>query len=485
MAKVIFRIPTLANGWVTDIPPMALEAIGQNVGGYASVLLNVDVGGLGILRRRPGIQNVYAPTVDPIRGLHEFVKNSTGKIYKLAVAGTALWSWNEDETKWDMVATGLPATGKVSFLNFADSVLLAIDGQAVLRWDGITDTVPPNFPMSKYLAEYRLRVAAAGDPDNPTLLYLSHTGDPTLWDPDADGSNAMKLFVSPDDGDYITGLVNAGEGGLVIGKQRSIYGLFGYARSNITVDLIENSVGVVSHWSMQYIRPYVYFVSADGIYKLQVGGTAERISQPIQSVFESTVNYARLSETTAARFGDYYVVTLPVGESDYITWAYHCTKTVWSEWTNPIMGVAAVVSNDSSSPLYACAPNSNQVYKVSTSLLSDNGAAIPVTYTTVPLHAGVPESDKDITDIYVVFKQDPVNAYNVNVSVVGDTPGFDTWQDLGTQTVTSGTGYVTLRFPLHSWVTTRYFYVRMTNDQADTQFSPVAMSVILEVKEVT
>ena len=481
MAKNVYRVPEMGKGMVTNISPLIVS----EDAGLSSVLKNVDISQFGFLRKRPGIAEVLGPTAGPITGACEFIKSSTEKVHKVVSHGTVVQAWNPDTTAWVNIVTGLTSGKKVEFLTFADSLLIVNGEDASVVWDGTSDSTPAAFPVASYLTDYRLRVAAAGDPAYPTMLHLSHTGDPTLWDPEDPASNAAKIFISPDDGEHITGIINAGEGGLFIGKRTSIYGLFGYARSNFTVDLIDPNVGVASHRSLVYFRPHVYFVSELGIFRLQIGDSAERISFPIQGEFDSRVNFSRIEESSAVVVNRTYVVTLPTGATDFFTLAYNIDKGGWSEWTLPYVGSRMNVSDSATSKVYVVESGSTQLKAVTPGLLSDFGAnSIDSEYISIWLHGGSPESDKDVTDIYVSCKQASVD-YKISVAVRGDTPGWEGWQELGEATVSAGTGISVKRFPTQTHATTRFLEVRIKNEEINQDFMPMGMTFVAEVKELT
>ena len=479
MAKQSFRFLSLDGGLVTDVSPVLLSPDK----GFASKSLNIDYSQRGVLRKRPGsIETLGAVASNPI-GAHQFIQASTQERHHIVAHGAVVQRWDSSTTTWVNLRSGL--TGEqIDFLTFADSLIMSNGVDASARWDGTTLTTPTQFPKAKYLAEYRLRIAAAGDPANPSKLYLSHTGDPTLWDVSDASSNAAELFVSPDDGDVITGICNVGEGGLIVGKGRAIYGLFGYSRANFMVDILDPTIGVGSHKSMLYVRPYAYFVNERGIYRMEVGSPAERISSVIQTEFDSRINKSRIAESRAALLGRNYVVTLPTGDTGTFTLAFNVDHLVWSEWTQPALRESWEVAGDATSDVYYFSYGSLIPRKLSQEITTDKGDAISVTLSLVESSAGLPEVTKDIHDLYLTFLAS-AKTYHVNVWVWADDPNFNLWQQVAPNLEISGIAgsQITHRVPVGA-TNIRYFRVRLESSGAGGGFHPIAMTCLYTPQEV-
>jgi hypothetical protein len=474
MTKLIFRIPSLDGGMVTDISPKLLDMSK----GYMARMTNFDFSRHGKLQKRPGIAPEFLAVDNPILGAHEFIKASTADNYKIVAHGTVVQYW--DGEAWVTLRDNVTEDAPFSFMTFADSLVMTNGIDASARWDGETLTTPDQFPKVKYLAEYRLRLVGAGDPAEPSMLYISHTGDPTLWDPADPSSNAAQVYVSPDDGEGISGLCNAGEGGLLIGKPSALYGLFGYSRANFMVDIIDPNLGVASHKSMVYIRPFVYFVNKLGIYRLMIGDTPERISAPIQDVFDSRVNLERLTEASAALVGHNYVITLPEGEAGWFTLAYHTENSAWSEWTAPYIG-CAMKANDGSTNLGYCSfPGSNQFYRLGFDLIDDSTGAITNTIETLEMDAGQPEVTKEIQELHIICMRKS-NPYTFTVEFKADDADWYTLSMPITISGAAGTQEI-VRVPVGK--TVRFFKLRLKSTAPNQEFCPLSLQLLYEPQEV-
>ncbi len=266
-----------------------------------------------------------------------------------------------------------------------------------------------------FLEDYRTRLLLAGDPDDPNKLRASHTGDPSLWDPTASGSNAFELYVGPDDGTHVTGILEMGDGGILIGKETSTYALFGYTRENMIVDLIDSRVGVVNHRSMGFVKPYGIFVSWDGIYRYESGQLPEKISLPIQSIFDNEVDHDKLDESSCVTDSRAYILSLPAKEGNSIVLVYYSDQDRWTRWDQP-NGVFFTKVKDG---FLFSKRDSLEIKKYGIEERTDDGQIFETKMTTIELDAELPERVKYYGELYVIFRT-AGELYKVDVSVALD-----------------------------------------------------------------
>ena len=266
-----------------------------------------------------------------------------------------------------------------------------------------------------FLEDYRTRLLLSGDPDDPNKLRASHTGDPSLWDPNASGSNAFELYVGPDDGTKVTGILEMGDGGILIGKETSTYALFGYTRENMVVDLIDSRIGVVNHRSMGFVKPFGIFVSWDGIYRYESGQLPEKISLPIQSIFDNEVDHEKLDESASVTDSRAYILSLPSKEGGSIVLVYYADQDKWSRWDQPDGRFFA----DLKDRFYFVKRDSLEIKEIGTDTRTDEGTPFETKLTTIELDAELPERVKYFGELYVIFRtgEEP---YEVDVSVALD-----------------------------------------------------------------
>lgn len=474
MAKEMYRIPRLDGGLATNVSPLLLDI--QE--GYCQEFMNMEITSIGTIDKRPGLAPVLESTEKPIQGLYEYVKTTTGDIYKLIISNGVLYSWDEDGEEWDEIESGLDKDAFFDFKTIADKVAIVNGEDKSLLWDGSSTSKPGDFPKGKFLEEFRLRLVCAGDTNKPSTIYLSDPGDPSLWDPQAGGSAALEEQVSPNDGEGITGLLNIGDNGLLIGKPSALYRLFGYTSKDFAIDLIDSSVGSASHKAMKYLLPYVYFVNKTGIYRMQGVQPPELISLPIQDRFEAEVDKLNLEDSRAILYNRQYIITLPKKEGGYLTFVFHIDHMKWSEWDTH-MGEYTKVSNDEDGSIYLIEPGGTQVYRLTPGSPIDDGGLISTELITAKIDAEVPEVEKDFSDLYVIMraKEQP---YEVVVSY--QTDRNPDWVQVTPVMVSNKIYPTVIRVPLG--FTARFMRVRLKSTAVGNDFSPLGMTFILEKKGV-
>lgn len=475
MSKEVYRVAMLDGGMVTNITPRLME----DSKGLARTFENLDTTRLGIPTKRPGTELALGVTANNILALYEFSKTSSTSRYILAAHGTILQRWDTGTSAWIDVITGLTISSEYDFLTFADSVLIANFNDASRRWDGTTVTTPTAFPKCKFLAEFRLRVVAAGIVNEPNMVWLSHTGDPTKWDPALTGSNAVKIYVGAEDGDTITGILNTGEGGMIIGKHTKLYGLFGYTRANFTVEPIDLTVGVGSHRSMLYVKPYAYFVNNQGIYRMPLNEAPHRISTVIQDVFEANTDYDNLHKSVGFLLDRTYVLAVPKVGGGYTVYAYNTEREKFSLWTNLSINQFMYVNSTTFKEVYFSEPNSKSVTKFTPGLLSDKGVAIPAVIE-LDLDADKHEVEKDFDYLFLTV-YGATKSYRVNVSVKADS---GPWKGIAWQVPISADKDIQQIVRIPIGITAHVLRVRIENDTIGEDLIPLSLTYVAEAKEV-
>lgn len=485
------RVDRLDRGLVTAVSPVL-----HDPGGGSSIdLLNMNFSDLGMPKKRPGVAPLTIPSPGGVvTSMHQYVNPTTGVRYLVAAHGDNLSVWDPEageSGEWDNLSTQDAIEDHPPSIITFDGMMIAGNGTMhTVKWDSESTTTTTLFPYAKYLSVYRNRVVAAGFPDDPYLLNLSTTGSHTQFDPDEEVEegvvvNSVKAYVGIEDGHQITGLLNIGEGGMLIGKTVGLYGLFGYARKNFIIEKLDANIGVISHRTMQYIRPAAYFVGGDGIYKYELGGDPIRISAPIQDKFDYEINHDRLDESTAVYLDEQYVVVLPEGESDFTTWVFHTGNETWSIWSEPKAKTSCQYFDGATQMYFADAEGDlfqmkrGQLYDEYT--LGGTKSAIRAYLHTSTVGAQDLELDKDLSDLYLSLMDDGEPVY-VGVEV------YLSYKDPIVQepgALVGGTGepgVQVLRIVVGQ--TTRFFSVKMFNNEVGQDFRPLSLSYKYEPKDV-
>lgn len=323
-------------------------------------------------------------------------------------------------------------------------------------------------PSGKYLTMFKNRIIMVEDDD---LIVASHTGDPTLWDPDDSASNSFSAYIGTNDGTTITGLLDMGDGGLLIGKTSSIYGMFGYTRENFVVDVIDTEVGIISHKTMQYVKPYTLFVAKDGVYRYEIGNTPERISDPIRDIFDDLADHDNIADSSSCVYNKQYVVTLPAEAGGVIVLVYYPMLDRWSIWDQPNSFITGLYLDFDNKVIFVD-NDTGKVVLTDHTISTDGGEDQEIMYTSMELDAGYPERDKYFGELYIVFRTAD-NPYTVTVEVAFN--GEDFYSITPQEETISGTvsKQKVLRIPLAREA--RFMEIKLLNADDARHFSPIAM----------
>lgn len=169
---------------------------------------------------------------------------------------------------------------KIWFTNGTDSIF-TWDGIVKQTLDGTNGT--PNVPKFKFIEQYQERVFGLNSTNNGSSLYWSDVASTAGVAISPDSYLAWpagnSLPVGQGDGEVGTALWNYG-GQLQIGKERSIYTLYGTNTSNYNARRTESWIGPSSQDSIVILDDLTYFKSYNGIYAYD-GGKVTRISDDI------------------------------------------------------------------------------------------------------------------------------------------------------------------------------------------------------------
>lgn len=395
-----------------------------------------------------------------------------------------LFEWEDTEDEGEQaLSTGQDVKDAVEADASADA-LVDVDHATGSSGEGKVMVMPQrrlsggyNAVKGHFLTEYRLRAVMAGE----NKIRLSHTGDPHLWSPYKAASNAMEAYVSPDDGEYISGLLSMGEYGVLIGKPSALYGLFGYKRENFVIEQMHRSIGVSSHRSMAFVSPHAYWVWEDGIYRMEMGGVPERISTAIEDFFLSQVDRSRLDEATAIIYEHSYVVSLPKVDGGFLVLCWNIEREKWGLWTNPKGITGSTQTTEDRHRVYFTQQGLSRVSRFTLEEKEDFGEeVIEAEIMSLELDTGLPEVDKDINELYLVFRGTGMeDQIDIEVYLDGESrPSVSLLETLirgaqGKQTV--------LRVPVGR--TARFMEVKIA-DSDPQEFTPLSLFYTYQLKEV-
>jgi hypothetical protein len=119
-------------------------------------------------------------------------------------------------------------------------------------------------PKAKYMAVYANSLMTAGDPENPSRVWISEQFAPQVFGTYGKTKGSY-LDIAPDDGETITGLKVSAKC-LQVSKQSRFYRVVytGDFNDPWRVDDVDGGLGTYSHWSMQVVPEGLLFMSQRG-----------------------------------------------------------------------------------------------------------------------------------------------------------------------------------------------------------------------------
>ena len=246
-----------------------------------------------------------------IHGMMAYTR-SDGSEWVLVVAGNTLYNVNPDTGSASVISTTLDPTHRVAFTEFQNAMVITNGVDAPQTWsidNGLQPLGgwPPTLAgivvgQPAFSQVFANRLAMAGDPQNPSLLYISALENAQQYTPTSGATSAGSIQVSPGDGDRITGLKTLylpldNEEILVIFKQRSIYVLIGQDPTTFTLHNITNAYGAMSHHSIVVVGMDVVFLTEFGVASLNTATlqgnlTVGQLSQAIAPLLTRLNRYA-------------------------------------------------------------------------------------------------------------------------------------------------------------------------------------------------
>lgn len=354
----------------------------------------------------------------------------------LVAAGDALHVVATGDGSAQTIASGLSVGAPVNVIPF-QGLLIACNGvNAPLKWDGSGDATPlegwpaaivgiaPGAPA--FGEVYANRLVLAGDPENPSMVYISALEDPQTFTPTEGATSAGALQVSPGDGQRITALKTlylplSGQQALVIFKDRSTYLLTGDDTDTFALQKLSGEFGAVGPRAVVAVGNELLFMTYEGVTSLNTATlqgniTTQFLSQSIQPQI-NLLNGNRLKDSVVIHLRQRQEVwwMVPEGGStrNQRVLVYHYgLGNVWSRRSG-IEAACGVLFNGKfytgDYHGYVCQQLTGNSY---------HGAPIEWRYRTPFYSLGSARVRKRIKDIEISLKQ--ISSVTLSISVVWD-----------------------------------------------------------------
>lgn len=290
-----FSLPLFTEGLNTRHSANSIQD--QALAEALNVVLDEDVN--GVVVRRNGIAKYNATaignsktvrglwTFDATDGTKYFVAFSSASFYKSI--GDGLWS----------AITGLNDYSLTANFDCTQTLgkLWCLNGIVVFSWDGTSTATITTAPLGTLVGNFRNRVLIAGISGQKGRLRLSGELDGTDWTTGANSTSPANIAVGGvDDGLDIRSLMGTYQDVSLIGKEDSLWGLYGFDRNDFQLREISREVGVIEDSSVREKNNCLYWLSKRGLEKF-CGASIERISDPIRDQIDTIIATAGNART--------------------------------------------------------------------------------------------------------------------------------------------------------------------------------------------
>lgn len=346
------RIPAFDCGLVTyfssqQIPEGCLQTA-------LNVVFDKDY---GVSRRqgRTKLNSTAIPSVQSIRRLYPFFAPD-GARYVVAVSSDKLYSAQSDGvfgaiTGLSSLSTTQPtdcttALGKFWCNNLQDGLFY---------WDGTSTAAVTTAPKAKLIANFRNNIFLGGVLGSRSSLYKSGTLDGTDWELGSNSTSAASIAIGGvNDGDAIRCLMGPYQDTLLIGKDHSLYALYGFDNNDFTVREISREVGCLDPTSVQEIDNALIWLSRRGLERMRGSEIDWTVGQNVRDIIDALILNSPQGRTLSdSSLADFELgVSSPAGAGSPMSTAIDPGKVVVSTWTDldtssATFGLGTFVSVDS------------------------------------------------------------------------------------------------------------------------------------------
>lgn len=316
------------------------------------------------------------------------------------------------------LTTGLSTIARYCFVTQKDVLYIVNGVNANKKWDATTLSDQGGAPpIGKYALVHKERMFIAGASAARSRLYYSDVGNPESW------PVLNFIDIGSGDGDTITGLAILNDR-LIVTKDNSVWELAGDSSANFLLRKVTGEGGAMVMQSMALIKDTLAWIGKDGV-RLFDGVRSALGSEKIVTAFAG-LNSRQLAQASGVFWGpeQHYFLAAPEGASttNNVVLVFDALRTAWTIYRGIPAGEWCVFRQYNKDTLVFGSATTGQVYEMSTTNYSDDGAAIDAYVTTkAAALAGGIEAPSLVPDVFVACSEPASTATTISVSFIKDT----------------------------------------------------------------
>lgn len=330
-------------------------------------------------------------------------------------------------TTWTTIAGGFASVDWDS-CNFDVSgpVVIVTNGTDVPQiWNGTTLTAMTGTPpKGLYITADPSRVWMAVK----DVIYFCKFQDPNNWTA-AEDSGSVEYFTF--NGGNITALRNFNNLKCVW-KKNSFAVIYGVSYFDFRLVEVSNTIGCVSFKTVQEVNGRLFWLSGSDVYVF-TEGMPSAIGQKIKNILDS-INTAQISKCFSGTDGLRYYLGLVTGantEPDTMV-VFDTRYNIWRVYDTAIPNLRYSVFFNNQ---WYCGNAAGQTFKMNDSVYTDDGTAIPWSYTSKPYDEGIKEAEKEYYEMHLQTYLPTGSIMTVSVSTQDRGTSFTLVDTLTTDTV--------------------------------------------------
>lgn len=284
-----FALPLFKDGLHTRYSANAIPDGGLSQA--LNIVLDEDVDGVVVARNGYSKYNPTAITNSlSVRGLWPF-DAPDGTEYLVAFSSSSFYRSTGDGV-WTAI-TGLDSFSRTADFDCVQTIgkLFCANGTVVISWNGTSTAAVAGAPIGNLVGKFRNRLLLSGIAGSKGRLRGSGELDETDWTVQIPGVSTTPFniaFGGADDGEDITCLMGAYQDVFLVGKKNSLWGLYGFGRTDFEVREISREVGCIEQRSVKEKNNCLYWLSTRGVERF-CGASIGRASDPIRDQIDTIV----------------------------------------------------------------------------------------------------------------------------------------------------------------------------------------------------
>lgn len=262
-----------------------------------NIYLDEDVDGVVVTRKgRVKCNSTALTDTKSVRGVWEYTA-SDGSSYQVLNSSQSFFAHSNTCNPTEIAGLdSLDASLEFDCKEYLGK-LWCTNGAVVFTWDGSSTSPVSGAPLGTLIDGFRNRIVISNINGSQSQVHFSGELDGTDWTTNSLSSSPVVISIGgTNDGDKITCLMGVYGDRYIVGKQNSLYGIYGFDQTDFAVRELSREVGCLEDRTVREKNNCLYWLSTRGVERL-CGNTIERVSDPIRNQIDTLIASAGTART--------------------------------------------------------------------------------------------------------------------------------------------------------------------------------------------